>query len=90
MACFMRGGSAPGLRVGDASELRLCERWSSSAKSVFHVDVQGSVAKSTHAGIPWLKRLRHEAGGFGACDGRARGLDIGGDVMTSGEGESRK
>lgn len=56
------GGSAPGLRVGDTSELRLCERWTSSAKSVFHFDVQGSVAKSTHAGIPWLKRLRDEAG----------------------------
>jgi len=57
-----RGGPAPGLRVGEASELRLCERWTSSAKSVFHFDVQGSVAKSTHAGIPWLKRLRDEAG----------------------------
>jgi hypothetical protein len=29
---------------------------------VFQFDVQGSVAKSTHAGIPWLKRLRDEAG----------------------------
>ena len=29
---------------------------------MFHFDVQGSVAKSTHAGIPWLKRLRNEAG----------------------------
>lgn len=56
-----RGGPAPGLRVGEANELRLCERWTSSAKSVFHFDVQGSVAKSTHAGIPWLKRLRDEA-----------------------------
>ncbi len=57
-----RGGPAPGLRVGDASELRLCENWTSSAKSVFLFDVNGSVAKSTHAGIPWLKRLRDEAG----------------------------
>lgn len=24
------------------------------SKSVFHFDVQGSVAKSTHAGLPWL------------------------------------
>ena len=56
-----RGGPAPGLRVGEASELRLCERWASSANSVFHFDLQGSVAKSTHAGIPWLKRLRDEA-----------------------------
>lgn len=57
-----RGGRAPGLRVGEVSELRLCERWTSSAKSVFLFDVKGSVAKSTHAGIPWLKRLRDEAG----------------------------
>jgi hypothetical protein len=25
------------------------------AKSVFHFDVQGSVAKSTHSGLPWLR-----------------------------------
>ena len=28
------------------------------AKSVFHFDCQGSVAKSTHAGIPWLRFIR--------------------------------
>jgi hypothetical protein len=28
------------------------------AKSVFHFGVPGSVAKSTHAGIPWLRFLR--------------------------------
>ena len=28
------------------------------AKSVFHFDVPGSVAKSTHAGLPWLRYLR--------------------------------
>ena len=28
------------------------------AKSVFHFDVPGSVAKSTHAGIPWLRQIR--------------------------------
>jgi hypothetical protein len=50
------------LRTGDNRDLRLCERWTSSAKSVFLFDVQGSVAKSSHAGIPWLKRLRDEAG----------------------------
>ena len=43
---------------GDASELRLCETWTGGAKSVFHFDVQGSVAKSTHAGLPWLKTMR--------------------------------
>ncbi len=53
---------APGQRVGSNDELRLTERWTSSAKSVFLFDVQGSVAKSTHAGIPWLKWLRDEVG----------------------------
>jgi hypothetical protein len=32
------------------------------AKSVFHFDVQGQVAKSTHAGLPWLRYLRDHAG----------------------------
>ncbi len=34
------------------------------AKSVFHFDVQGSVAKSTHAGIPWLRFIRQQVGGL--------------------------
>lgn len=52
----------PGERVGTPRELRLCERWTSSAKSVFQFDMQGSVAKSTHAGIPWLRFLRERMG----------------------------
>lgn len=32
------------------------------AKSVFHFDVPGSVAKSTHTGLPWLRYLRQELG----------------------------
>lgn len=32
------------------------------AKSVFHFDVQGTVAKSTHAGLPWLLYLRRQIG----------------------------
>lgn len=46
-------------RSGASTELRLTERWSSSAKSVFQFDVQGSVAKSTHAGLPWIWQMRH-------------------------------
>lgn len=59
-----RSGAAPppGSRVGATDELRLTERWTPSAKSVFLFDVQGAVAKSTHAGIPWLKWLRDELG----------------------------
>ncbi len=49
-------------RIGEPTELRLTEKWTSSAKSVFQFDIQGSVAKSTHAGIPWLERIRGEVG----------------------------
>lgn len=49
-------------RVGSSKDLRLTEKWTSSAKSVFQFDVQGSVAKSTHAGLPWLRRIRDEVG----------------------------
>jgi hypothetical protein len=43
-------------------QLRLCEKWTSSAKSAFLFDVMGSVAKSTHAGLAWLARIREEVG----------------------------
>ncbi|MGZ4877484.1 MAG: hypothetical protein ACXVIO_04790 [Candidatus Angelobacter sp.] len=33
-----------------------------TAKSVFHFDVPGAVAKSTHAGLPWLRYLRQHLG----------------------------
>lgn len=49
-------------RCGSSKDFRLTEKWTSSAKSVFHFDVQGSVAKSTHAGLPWLRRIRQEVG----------------------------
>ena len=51
--------------MGEVQVYRGCSRWrrlteerSGSAKSVFHFDVPGSVAKSTHAGIPWLRYIR--------------------------------
>jgi hypothetical protein len=49
-------------RMGNARWRRLTEELSGSAKSVFHFDVQGSVAKSTHAGIPWLRFIRRRLG----------------------------
>jgi len=49
-------------RTGERHELRMTERWTSSAKSVFAFDVQGQVAKSTHAGIPWRRRIRDTVG----------------------------
>jgi hypothetical protein len=38
----------------------LTEQWTATAKSVFQFDVQGAVAKSTYAGLPWLQYLRRE------------------------------
>jgi len=49
-------------RTGDARWRRVTEIRARSAKSVFHFDVQGSVAKSTHAGIPWLRYIQHRLG----------------------------
>lgn len=49
-------------RGGNARWRRLTEVRARAAKSVFHFDVQGSVAKSTHAGIPWLRFLRKQLG----------------------------
>jgi hypothetical protein len=47
-------------RMGENTWLRLTERWTATAKSVFLFDVQGSVAKSTFAGLPWLLYLRNK------------------------------
>jgi hypothetical protein len=61
---FIRDGSCGkgAQRQGDRIWRRLTERRVPRTHSVFHFDVQGSVAKSTHAGIPWLRRLRREFG----------------------------
>ena len=49
-------------RGGNARWRRLTEERAGRAKSVFHFDVQGSVAKSTHSGIPWLRFIRQRLG----------------------------
>ena len=49
-------------RMGNSRWRRLAEQ-RCGAKSVFHFDVQGSVAKSTHTGLPWLRFLRQQLGG---------------------------
>ena len=49
-------------RMGSARWRRLTEVRAGSAKSVFHFDVQGAVAKSTHSGIPWLAYIRRHIG----------------------------
>jgi hypothetical protein len=60
---FVRNGSrgAGALRMGDSHWRRLAEI-RCRAKSVFHFDVPGSVAKSTHAGLPWLRYIRRRLG----------------------------
>lgn len=56
------GPDATGIaRLGNARWRRLTEVWTGSAKSVFHFDVPGSVAKATHAGLPWLRYIRAHA-----------------------------
>ncbi len=47
-------------RTGEPDELRLSERWTTTAKSVFWFEGPGTVAKSTHAGLPWLDRIRRD------------------------------
>jgi hypothetical protein len=61
---FVRDGSRGNgaARGGNTRWRRLTELRAGSPKSVFHFDVQGSVAKSTHAGIPWLRYLRRQLG----------------------------
>jgi hypothetical protein len=49
-------------RWGKSTWRRLTEVRAGRAKSVFHFDVHGSVAKSTHSGLPWLRYLRSELG----------------------------
>lgn len=49
-------------RTGNARWRRITEE-RAQAKSVFHFDVPGQVAKSTHAGLPWLRYLREQFGG---------------------------
>jgi hypothetical protein len=59
---FVRDGSSGNgaARSGNPRWRRLTELRARPAKSVFQFDVQGSVAKSTHAGIPWLCYIRQQ------------------------------
>jgi hypothetical protein len=62
---FVRDGSSGdgAARSGNSRWRRVTELRARTAKSVFHFDVQGSVAKSTHAGIPWLRHIRRNVKG---------------------------
>lgn len=65
---FIRDGAhgCGAARTGNSRWRRLAEE-RCRAKSVFHFDVQGSVAKSTHAGLPWLRFLRAQLGARVHC-----------------------
>jgi hypothetical protein len=55
--CLTKNGKYP------TKDLRITETWVSAAKSALDFDrKQGQVAKSTHAGIPWLAVLRRAFG----------------------------
>ena len=62
---FVRNGTVGNgaARSGNSRWRRVAEKRTGAAKSVFHFDVQGSVAKSTHAGLPWLRHLRQNTAG---------------------------
>ena len=62
---FVRAGACGNAvaRGGNTRWRRVTELRASGSKSVFHFDVQGSVAKSTHAGLPWLLYLRSNTNG---------------------------
>jgi len=53
---FVREGNPP--RTGTDDEFRLVEKRTHSARSVFRFEGHGCVAKSTHAGLPWLRAIR--------------------------------
>ena len=61
---FVREGAVGNgaARMGNTRWRRVTEERAGGAKSVFQFDVQGSVAKSTHAGIPWLRFIRQQLG----------------------------
>lgn len=62
---FVRDGSCGNYaaRSGDPKWRRITEVRARGAKSVFRFDVQGQVAKSTHAGLPWLLKIRQATKG---------------------------
>ena len=47
-------------RQGEATWRRLTDRCTGTAKSVFQFGVNGSVAHSSQAGLPWLRYIRSE------------------------------
>ena len=61
---FVREGLVGNIeaRWGSPHWRRLTEERAGRAKSVFQFDGPGSVAKATHAGVPWLRFMRQRLG----------------------------
>ncbi len=61
---FVRDGKygAGARRTGNTRWRRLTEQRAKGTKSVFLFDINGSVAKSTHSGLPWLRYIRAQLG----------------------------
>ncbi len=57
---FVRDRNPP--RTGSNDEYRLVEMRTSSGKCVFRFEGYGCIAKSTYAGLPWLRKIRGEVG----------------------------
>jgi hypothetical protein len=62
---FVRDGAVGqgAARMGSPRWRWLTDKRARTAKSVFRFDVQGTVAKSTHSGLPWLRFIRRHVGG---------------------------
>ena len=67
-------------RAGDSRWWRVTDKRTAGAKSVFLFNVPGSVAHSTHAGLPWLRYIRRAMGnrvhfwpfdGWEICNGKS-------------------
>ena len=59
----LNGGHGNGAaRMGNPRWLRLTEKRTRTATSVFRYHGQGCVGKSSHSGIPWLRFIRKELG----------------------------
>jgi hypothetical protein len=50
-------------RIGSPQWMRLTDKRCKAARSVFQFEGQGKVAAATHAGLPWILRLKRQLGG---------------------------
>ena len=68
--------------TGERSWLRVTETWTPTAKSVFGFGVNGEVATSTHAGLPWLLYLRSSANAPSTSGRSTEEIPLGNSVVA--------